>query len=100
VLPRLAQHDRPLPCVDVLHRAEWDSTSAPPEQAPATDDDLVRVVSVPLVADVLEPADVRAVTGEHSVALRGGEQTAQFGLCPVVALDTLVPTTLPHGQEE
>jgi len=38
---------------------------------------------VPLVADVIEPADVRAVAGEHPVALGGGEQAVEVRLRPM-----------------
>jgi uncharacterized protein YndB with AHSA1/START domain len=50
-------------------------------------------------ADVIQPADVGAVSGEHSVALRGGEQAAEVGLRPVIPLDALA-APLPHGGEE
>jgi hypothetical protein len=58
------------------------------------------VVSVPLVADVIQPAQVRAVAGDHPVALGGGEQAAEFGLRPVASLAALVSATLLHEREE
>jgi len=57
-LTRQAQHHRPLSGPDFLHDAEGEGTPPPREEAAAADDDLVGVVSVPLVADVIEPADV------------------------------------------
>jgi hypothetical protein len=52
------------------------------------------VVSVPLEADVIYPADGRAVAGEHPVALGGGEEATEFGLCPMARLAALIPATL------
>jgi hypothetical protein len=95
-----AQHNRPIPWPDFLHRAEGEGTPPPREEAAAADDDLVRVVSVPLVADVIEPADVRAVALEHAIALGGGEEAAEFSQCPTAPLAALVRTTLLHGREE
>jgi hypothetical protein len=69
----------------------------PREEAAAADDDLVRVVSVPLVADVIEPADGRAVALEHAIALGGGEEAAEFSQCPTAPL---ARATLLHGREE
>jgi hypothetical protein len=73
----------------------------PPRKETVTaDDDLVGVVSVPLVADVIQPADVRAVAREHPVALGRGDEAAEFRLCPVAPLAALAPATLLHGREE
>jgi hypothetical protein len=91
-----AQHDRPLPSADFGHRTEGEDTAPPREEATAADDDLVGVVSVPFIADVIQPADVRAVAGEHPVALGGGEEAPEFRLCPA----PLVRGTLLHGSEE
>ena len=55
---------------------------------------------MPLVADVIQPAQVRAVAGDHPVARGGGEQAAEFGLRPVASLAALVSATLLHGREE
>jgi len=52
----------------------------PPEETATADDDLVGMVSVLLVADVIQPADVRAVAREHPVAAGGGEEPAEFRL--------------------
>jgi len=95
-----AQQNRPLPSPNLRHRTEGEDTPPPRKQTPTADDDLVRVVNVPLVADVIQPADVRAVAREHAVAFGGGEKTAEFRLCPVAALVALVPSTLLHGKEE
>jgi hypothetical protein len=93
------QHNRPFPWPDFLH-AEGEGTPPPREEAAAADDDLVRVVSVPLVADVSEPADVRAVALDHAIALGGGEEAAEFSQCPTAPLAAPVRATLLHGEEE
>ncbi len=92
-----AQHNRPLPLSDFRHRTEGEDTPPPREETATADDDLVGVVSVPLVADVIQPADVRSVAREHPVAPGGGEEAAEFRLCPVAPL---VPFTLLHEREE
>ena len=89
-----AQHDRPLPSPNVRHRTERDDTPPPREETATADDDLVRVVNVPLVADVIQPADVRAVAREHPVAPAVGEEPAELRLCPGAPL---APATLLHG---
>ena len=75
-----AHHNRPLPLSDFRHRAEGEDTPPPCEQPATADDDLVGVVNVPLVADVIQPAEVRAVAREHSVAPGDGEEPAEFRL--------------------
>ena len=55
---------------------------------------------MPLVADVIQPAQVRAVASDHPVALGGGEQAAEFGLRPVASLAALVSVTFLHEREE
>jgi hypothetical protein len=90
------QDNRPLPSPNFRHRIEGD-TPPPREETATADDDLVRVVSVPLVADVIQPADVRAVAREHAVAAGDGEEPAEFRLCPVAPL---APATLLHEREE
>jgi hypothetical protein len=94
-----AQHNRPFPWLDRLHRAEGEGAPPPREEAVAADDDLVRVVSVPLVADVIEPADVRAVALEHAIALGGGVEAAEFSQCPTAPLAARVRATLLHGEK-
>ena len=69
------------------------------EEAAAADDDLVGVVGVPLVADVVEPADRPAVLGEHPVAFRGSEESAEFSLGFETPLGALVRVSLWHGGE-
>ncbi len=44
------------------------------------DDDLVGVVSVALVADVVEPAAVGTIACQDPVALGSGEQATEFRL--------------------
>ena len=92
-----AKHNRPLPSPNFRHRIEREDTPPPREESAAADDDLVRVVNVPLVADVIQPADVRAVAREDPVASGVGEEPAEFRLRPVALL---VPATLLHGREE
>jgi hypothetical protein len=93
-----AAHDnRPLPLSDFRHRAEGEDSPPSREETATADDDLVGVVGVPLVADVIQPPEVRAVAGEHSVAPGDGEEPTEFRLCPVAPL---VPATLLHGREE
>ena len=94
-----AQHNRPLPTPNVRHRTEGKDAPPPREETATANDDLVRVVNVPLVADVIQPADVRAVAREHAVAAGDGEEPAEFRPCPVAPLAALVPATLLHGRE-
>ena len=65
-----------------------EGTASLREQTASRNDHLIGVVSVPLVADVIQPADVHAVAREHP---------AEFRLCPVAPL---APATLLHGREE
>jgi hypothetical protein len=95
-----AQDNRPLPSLNFRHRTEREDTPPPREETATADDDLVGVVSVPLVADVIQPAEVRAVAREHPVAPGAGEEPAEFRLCPIASLAALVPATLLHGREE
>jgi hypothetical protein len=95
-----AQQNRPLPSPNLRHRTEGEDTPPPCEETATADDDLVRVVNVPLVADVIQPADVRAIAREHPVASGGGEEAAEFRLCTVAPLAALAPATLLHGREE
>ena len=75
-----AHHNRPLPLSDVRHHAEREDTPPPREQPATADDDLVRMVDVALVTDVIQPAEIRAVAREHSVAPGDGEEPAEFRL--------------------
>jgi hypothetical protein len=92
-----AQHNRHLPSPDFRHRTEGEDTPTPREEAATADDNFIGVVSVPLVADVIQPAEVRAVAREHPVASGGGEEPTEFRLCPFAPL---VPATLLHRREE
>jgi len=95
--PGTAQHNRPLPSPNFRHRTEREDTPPPREETATADDDLVRVVDVALVADVIQPADVRAVAREYPVAPGVGEEPAEFRPRPVVLF---VPATLLHGGRE
>jgi hypothetical protein len=95
--PLAAQHNRLLPSPNLRHRTEGEDTPAPREETATADDDLVRVVNVPLVADVIQPAGVRAVACKHPVAAGDGKEPAEFRLCPVAPL---APVTLLHRREE
>ncbi len=57
------------------------------------------MVGVPLVADVLEPAEVHAVACQDPVALGGGEQATELRLPPQALLGTLITDPLPYGRE-
>jgi hypothetical protein len=57
------------------------------------------VVSVPLVADVVEPADVLAVACEDPIALGGGEEAAEFSLPSETPFGALVAAPLRPGSE-
>ena len=93
-----AAHDnRTVPLSDFRFRADGEDTPPPREQTATADDDLVGVIGVPHVADVIQPAEVRAVACEHSVASGDGEEPAEFRLCPVAPLAL---ATLLHGREE
>ena len=95
-----AQHNRPLPSLNFRHRTEGEDTQPPREEAAAADNDLVRVGNVPLVADVIQPAEVPAVAREHPVAPGGDEEAAEFRLCSVAPRAPLVPSINLHGRDE
>ena len=69
------------------------------EQTAPADDDLVGVVGVSLVADVVEPAQVRTVARDHPVARGGGEQTTELRQPAQALLDTLLAARLGHASE-
>lgn len=52
-----------------------------------------------LVADVVEPAEARAVACHHLVPLGGGEQATELRLPPQALLGTLIPDPLAHRTE-
>jgi hypothetical protein len=93
-----AHHDAPLPRPHRLNRTKGNGPP-PREQAASANDDLVGMVGVPLVANVVEPAEVRAVTCHHSVPLGGGEQATELRLPPQAMLTTLIPDPLAHSTE-
>jgi hypothetical protein len=94
-----AQHDRPLPRPDRLDRAEGNSTPTSQEQAASTNDDFVGMISVPLIADVIEPTELRAVARHHPVPLGSGKQAPEFRPPPHALLITLIPDRLPHDTQ-
>jgi hypothetical protein len=89
-----AQHDRLLLSPDFRHRTEGEDTPLR-EETTTANDDRVGMVNVPLVADVIQPAELRAVAREHPVAPGGGEKPAEFCLCPVAPP---IPTLLHGGK--
>jgi hypothetical protein len=94
-----AQHDRPLPPPHRLDGAEGNGAVPPRKQASPANDDLVGAIGVPLVTDVVEPAEMRAVACHHSVPLRGGQQATELRLPPQALLATLIPDPLAHRRE-
>jgi hypothetical protein len=56
--------------IDVRHLLERHLCVPIPEQEPPADEDLVGVVRVPLVAHVLEPAELSAIEGNDPKILR------------------------------
>jgi hypothetical protein len=95
--PSATQHNRPLPSPNFRHRAEGEDTPPPREETATADDKLVGMVNVPLVADVIQPADVRAVARERAIASGDGEEPAEVRLSYVAPL---APAALLHGGEE
>jgi hypothetical protein len=93
-----AQHDRPLPRPYRLDHVEG-KRSPLREQAASTDDDPVGMVGVPLVADVVEPAQLSTVSRHHPVARRGSEQPTELRLLAQALLSTLLPAPLGHATE-
>ena len=94
-----AQNDRPFPRSHCLDHAEGKGTTPPrPDSAPPNND-LIRVVGVPLVADVVEPTEVRPVTCNHPVALGGGKEATELRLPSRTSLSTLIADLLRHEQE-
>lgn len=55
------------------------------------------MVGMPQVADVVEPAEMRAVACDHSVALGGGEQATEFRLTPQALIGALILDPSPHA---
>jgi hypothetical protein len=94
-----AQDDRSLVRPDRLDRGERKRPEPPWRDAAATDDDLVRVVGVSLVADVIEPPNLRPVTRNDAVTGCVGEQTAELRLPPQALLEALVIDPVSHVRE-
>ena len=65
----------------------------------SANDDLVGVIRVPLVADVVEPADGRPVARHNPIPLGGSKQTTQIRLTPEALLDSLISDPLLHARE-
>ena len=93
-----AQHDRPLPRPHRPDRLEGKGTPLR-EQAAPTDDDPVGMVGVPLVADVVEPAQMNTVARHHPVARGGSEQPTELRLPAQALLGTLLAAPLGHATE-
>src|SRR5439155_25806435 len=85
--------------LDCLDRTEGKGTVPPWEEAAPSNDDRVGVVCVPLVADVVEPTDLRAVACHDPVALGGGEQATELRLPPQALLGTPTADSLVHGEK-
>jgi hypothetical protein len=81
-----AKDDSPLPRLYCLDRTEGKGAVPPWEEAAPSNDDRVGVVCEPLVADVVEPTDLRAVDCHDPVALGGGEQATELRLPPQALL--------------
>lgn len=94
-----AKDDSPLLRLYCLNRTEGKGTVPPWEEAAPSNDDRVGVVCVPLVADVVEPTDLRAVDCHDPVALGGGEQATELRLPPQALLGTLIADSLVHGEK-
>ena len=69
------------------------------QAAPADDDDLIRVVGVPLVADVVEPTEVRAVACHDPVTLGGSEEATEVRLSPQAPFSALIARPFVHGRQ-
>lgn len=67
-----------MPGIDRRHRGKRDHASALPKNVPATDDDLVGVVAVPLVTDVIDQANVITLARENVVALGSRKKPAEL----------------------
>jgi hypothetical protein len=68
-------------------------------QTAPPNNDLIRVVGVPFVADVVEPTEVRPVTCNHPVALGGGKEATELRLPSQTPLSTLIADLLRHDKE-
>jgi len=93
-----AQDDRPLPRPHRLDRRVRKRT-APREQSAPANHDLVGVIGVPLVADVVEPTELRSVASHDPIAGGGRKQTTEFRLSPQTLLGILIPDPFAHRRE-
>jgi hypothetical protein len=75
-----SQHDHPFPRADSVDGKKGQDLSLPAEEATATNDDLVRAVSVSFVADAIKPADLVAVVAKNAVALGRCKQATEVSL--------------------
>jgi hypothetical protein len=73
--------------------------AAAAEQAAPANDDLVGMVGIPLVADVIEPADMCTVARHDSVALGGRKQATELRLPSQPRLGALIAAAMPHGKK-
>jgi hypothetical protein len=94
-----AQDDRPFLRSDRLDHAEGKGTTPPRQDGPPPNNDLIRMVGVPLVADVVEPTEVRPVTRNHPVALGSGKEATELRLPSQTSLSTLIADLLRHEKE-
>ena len=69
------------------------------EQAASANDDLVGVVGVLLIADVVEPTDVRAIARHDPVASSGREQAPELRPPPPALLCILIADPLIHERK-
>jgi hypothetical protein len=93
-----AQNDSPLLRTHLRDRAEGKSAAPLRQQSVPANEDLVGMVGVALVANVVKPADGRAVARQNPVALGGGKQATKFRLPPEALLGSLISDPLLHAQ--
>jgi hypothetical protein len=94
-----AQDDRPFARCDRLDHAKGEGTTPPRQDGAPPNNDLIGMVGVPLVADVVEPAEVRPVTCNHPVALGGGKEATELRLPSGTPLSAPIADLLRHEQE-
>ncbi len=57
------------------------------------------MVGVPLVADVVEPTELRSIARNDPIARGGRKQTTEFRLSPQTLLGTLIPDPFAHRRQ-
>jgi len=57
------------------------------------------MVGVPLVADMVEPTELRSIARDDPIARCGRKQTTEFRLSPQSLLGTLIPDPFAHRPE-